>query len=334
MDFAVKQKSDKLNNLQTELDQLKQTATALQKKVDDFTNATNALIIANQEAETAAQNAKDAQEKLQELDKINENAQSNLASVQKEYNDTIARAQSALKEAKSALDNAQAELTNAQLAEAQANKQNENNYSQTIGDENSSSSNNTNVNVANNNSDSQFVTDNNATNEHQGSILTPTTKTSNADKESKAVRVIRKAYVYTSNHKVAKKNGKKISLKKRSLIKVLDNAKVYRIKGGRFYRIGKNRFVKVGNVEKFTIQINMHATIAGRKNRKVHVSNSNGKHINKYVIAGHNYRFDRKKVIKGEVYYRIANKDQWIKENKLIFRDRKIVCVRMNNSLN
>ncbi|WP_288145714.1 MULTISPECIES: SLAP domain-containing protein [Lactobacillus] len=108
--------------------------------------------------------------------------------------------------------------------------------------------------------------------------------------------------------------------KKRSLIKVLDNAKVYRIKGGRFYRIGKNRFVKVGNVEKFTIQINMHATIAGRKNRKVHVSNSNGKHINKYVIAGHNYRFDRKKVIKGEVYYRIANKDQWIKENKLIFK--------------
>lgn len=320
MDFAVKQKSDKLNNLQTELDQLKQTATALQKKVDDFTNATNALIIANQEAETAAQNAKDAQEKLQELDKINENAQSNLVSVQKEYNDTIARAQSALKEAKSALDNAQAELTNAQLAEAQANKQNENNDSQTIGDENSSSSNNTNVNVANNNSDSQFVTDNNATNEHQGSILTPTTKTSNADKESKAVRVIRKAYVYTSNHKVAKKNGKKISLKKRSLIKVLDNAKVYRIKGGRFYRIGKNRFVKVGNVEKFTIQINMHATIAGRKNRKVHVSNSNGKHINKYVIAGHNYRFDRKKVIKGEVYYRIANKDQWIKENKLIFK--------------
>ena len=108
--------------------------------------------------------------------------------------------------------------------------------------------------------------------------------------------------------------------KKRSLIKVLDNAKVYRIKGGRFYRVGKNRFVKVGNVEKFTIQINMHATIAGRKNRKVHVSNSNGKHINKYVIAGHNYRFDRKKVIKGEVYYRIANKDQWIKENKLIFK--------------
>ena len=56
LDFAVKQKSDKLNNLQTELDQLKQTATALQKKVDDFTNATKALIIANQEAETAAEN--------------------------------------------------------------------------------------------------------------------------------------------------------------------------------------------------------------------------------------------------------------------------------------
>ncbi|MDB6266408.1 SLAP domain-containing protein [Lactobacillus amylovorus] len=82
------------------------------------------------------------------------------------------------------------------------------------------------------------------------------------------VRVTKRSYVYTKSGKIAKKNGKRVVLKKSST-RSLSNAKLVTIKGQKYYQIGRNQYVKASSVIAPIKKANVKATVKGRKNAKV-----------------------------------------------------------------
>lgn len=83
--------------------------------------------------------------------------------------------------------------------------------------------------------------------------------------------------------KIAKKNGKRVVLKKSST-RSLSNAKLVTIKGQKYYQIGKNQYVKASSVIAPIKKANVKATVKGRKNAKV---TSTGKRTRSY-LSGRN----------------------------------------------
>ncbi|WP_236253631.1 SLAP domain-containing protein [Lactobacillus ultunensis] len=111
---------------------------------------------------------------------------------------------------------------------------------------------------------------------------------------------MKKSYVYTKNGKLAKKNGKRVVLKKSTTRKVLNNAKVVKIHGKAFYQIGKNQFVKAVNVITSSQKVNVRVVVKGRKNAKVRTYTSTGKRTRHFVYGKKSYKFTAKRGIKGK----------------------------------
>lgn len=116
------------------------------------------------------------------------------------------------------------------------------------------------------------------------------------------------AYVYTAQGDLVKKAKKSVTLKKKTVVKVLDKGRVVLIKGKKYYRVGKNKFVKVAN------------TLRVKTVRKAYVYNAKGKVVRKQgkkvslkkdtLLKVLNKR--KPVVINGEKFYQIG-KDQFVK---------------------
>lgn len=116
------------------------------------------------------------------------------------------------------------------------------------------------------------------------------------------------AYVYTAQGDLVKKAKKSVTLKKKTIVKVLDKGRVVLIKGKKYYRVGKNKFVKVAN------------TYRVKTVRKAYVYNAKGKVVRKQgkkvslkkdiLLKVLNKR--KPVVINGEKFYQVG-KDQFVK---------------------
>ena len=116
------------------------------------------------------------------------------------------------------------------------------------------------------------------------------------------------AYVYTAQGDLVKKAKKSVTLKKKTVVKVLDKGRVVLIKGKKYYRVGKNKFVKVAN------------TLRVKTVRKAYVYNAKGKVVRKQgkkvslkkdtLLKVLNKR--KPVVINGEKFYQVG-KDQFVK---------------------
>lgn len=112
--------------------------------------------------------------------------------------------------------------------------------------------------------------------------------------------------------KIAKKNGKRVVLKKSST-RSLSNAKLVTIKGQKYYQIGKNQYVKASSVIAPIKKANVKATVKGRKNAKV---TSTGKHTRSYLSGKKSYKFTAKRSINGKTYYKVSGRNLWIPASK------------------
>ena len=158
---------------------------------------------------------------------------------------------------------------------------------------------------------------------------TVNTSSENTDKQNisqKATVANTKNLVYIHNAFVYDKNGKLILSKDgyrlkalHTKAKILDNGKIYTIKGKKYYRVGKNRFVKVANVGRVSKaqKINTRGTIAATKKYGVKLYNANGKYTKKYLTVAKKVKFDAKKFMKGTTFYRIKGTNTWVRSGNI-----------------
>ncbi len=126
------------------------------------------------------------------------------------------------------------------------------------------------------------------------------------------------ALVYDRHGKRVKTSSKRFILKRKNgKIKVLDHGKVYKIRGRKYYRIGKNMFIKVANVsvQAPAKRVALKGTAKVAKLRRLRFYNANGRHVKK-TAKKRNFRFDRKKTIKGKLYYRVKGTNLWVRANQ------------------
>ncbi|MBL1071926.1 SLAP domain-containing protein [Lactobacillus kitasatonis] len=186
------------------------------------------------------------------------------------------------------------------------------------GTQNTTNSNNTTANnnsSANNSSTStsQQPADNNS------NSTTETTSTSTTSAAKPVVRIAQRSYVYTKSGKIARKNGKRVVLKKSST-RSLSNAKLVTIKGQKYYQIGKNQYVKASNVIAPIRKANVRAVVKGRKNARVRAYTSTGKRTRSYLSGRKSYKFTARRSINGRTYYKVSGKNLWIPASKLNIR--------------
>ena len=180
---------------------------------------------------------------------------------------------------------------------------------------------NSNTTTANNNSSannsststSQQPADNNS------NSTTETTSTSTTSAAKPVVRIAQRSYVYTKSGKIARKNGKRVVLKKSST-RSLSNAKLVTIKGQKYYQIGKNQYVKASNVIAPIKKANVRAVVKGRKNAKVRAYTSTGKRTRSYLSGRKSYKFTARRSINGRTYYKVSGRNLWIPASKLNIR--------------
>lgn len=158
---------------------------------------------------------------------------------------------------------------------------------------------------------------------------TVNTSSENTDKQNisqKATVANIKNLVYIHNAFVYDKNGKLVLAKDgyrlkalHTKAKILDNGKVYTIKGKKYYRVGKNRFVKVANVGRVSKaqKINTRGTITATKKYGVKLYNANGKYTKKYLTVAKKVKFDAKKLMKGTTFYRIKGTNTWVRSGNI-----------------
>ena len=186
------------------------------------------------------------------------------------------------------------------------------------GTQNTTNSNNTTANnnsSANNSSTStsQQPADNNS------NSTTETTSTSTTSAAKPVVRIAQRSYVYTKSGKIARKNGKRVVLKKSST-RSLSNAKLVTIKGQKYYQIGKNQYVKASNVIAPIRKANVRAVVKGRKNARVRAYTSTGKRTRSYLSGRKSYKFTARRSINGRTYYKVSGRNLWIPASKLNIR--------------
>lgn len=185
------------------------------------------------------------------------------------------------------------------------------------GTQNTTNSNTTaNNNFSANNSStstSQQPADNNS------NTTSSTTSTSTTSAAKPVVRIAQRSYVYTKSGKIARKNGKRVVLKKSST-RSLSNAKLVTIKGQKYYQIGKNQYVKASNVIAPIRKANVRAVVKGRKNAKVRAYTSTGKRTRSYLSGRKSYKFTARRSINGRTYYKVSDRNLWIPASKLNIR--------------
>lgn len=148
---------------------------------------------------------------------------------------------------------------------------------------------------------------------------TETTSTSTTSAAKPVVRIAQRSYVYTKSGKIARKNGKRVVLKKSST-RSLSNAKLVTIKGQKYYQIGKNQYVKASNVIAPIRKANVRAVVKGRKNARVRAYTSTGKRTRSYLSGRKSYKFTARRSINGRTYYKVSGKNLWIPASKLNIR--------------
>lgn len=185
--------------------------------------------------------------------------------------------------------------------------QNTTNSNTTANTNNNSSATNTST------STSQQPADNNS------NSTTETTSTSTTSAAKPVVRIAQRSYVYTKSGKIARKNGKRVVLKKSST-RSLSNAKLVTIKGQKYYQIGKNQYVKASNVIAPIRKANVRAVVKGRKNARVRAYTSTGKRTRSYLSGRKSYKFTARRSINGRTYYKVSGKNLWIPASKLNIR--------------
>lgn len=105
-------------------------------------------------------------------------------------------------------------------------------------------------------------------------------------------------------------------------VRILDHGKVYtfkNLKNKKFYRIGKNRYVDVKSVgrESKAQKINTRGTINASHKYGIKLYNAKGKFTKKILTSKRKVRFDRKKFMKGEVFYRIKGTKTWVRSGNI-----------------
>lgn len=185
--------------------------------------------------------------------------------------------------------------------------QNTTNSNTTANTNNNSSATNTST------STSQQPVDNNS------NSTTETTSTSTTSAAKPVVRIAQRSYVYTKSGKIARKNGKRVVLKKSST-RSLRNAKLVTIKGQKYYQIGKNQYVKASNVIAPIRKANVRAVVKGRKNARVRAYTSTGKRTRSYLSGRKSYKFTARRSINGRTYYKVSGRNLWIPASKLNIR--------------
>lgn len=190
----------------------------------------------------------------------------------------------------------------------------------TNGTQNTTTNSNTTANANNNSSakntstsTSQQPADNNS------NSTSSTTSTSTTSAAKPVVRIAQRSYVYTKSGKIARKNGKRVVLKKSST-RSLSNAKLVTIKGQKYYQIGKNQYVKASNVIAPIRKANVRAVVKGRKNAKVRAYTSTGKRTRSYLSGRKSYKFTARRSINGRTYYKVSGRNLWIPASKLNIR--------------
>lgn len=190
----------------------------------------------------------------------------------------------------------------------------------TNGTQNTTTNSNTTANTNNNSSanntstsTSQQPADNNS------NSTSSTTSTSTTSAAKPVVRIAQRSYVYTKSGKIARKNGKRVVLKKSST-RSLSNAKLVTIKGQKYYQIGKNQYVKASNVIAPIKKANVRAVVKGRKNARVRAYTSTGKRTRSYLSGRKSYKFTARRSINGRTYYKVSGRNLWIPASKLNIR--------------
>lgn len=120
---------------------------------------------------------------------------------------------------------------------------------------------------------------------------------------------------------VVKNKGDYLLVPANSKVKILDNGKIYTIKGKQYYRIGDNQYIKVVNTTKKKVvqKVNTRGTIKASKHSQVKLFNAKGKYTKKYLTKDKKVKFDQKKYIKGQLYYRIKGTKSWVKVSSIKF---------------
>lgn len=132
---------------------------------------------------------------------------------------------------------------------------------------------------------------------------------------------VHNAYVYDHTGKVITTKGDFLEVGLFDKVKILDNGKVYNIKGKSFYRIGNNKYIKVANVGKApkAQKINTRGTIKATHKYGVRLYNSKGKALKKILRHTKKVRFDQKKLIGDKVYYHIKGTKSWVRSGNIKF---------------
>ena len=188
-----------------------------------------------------------------------------------------------------------------------------NNGTQNITNSNNTTANNNSSANNSSTSTSQQPADNNS------NSTTETTSTSTTSAAKPVVRIAQRSYVYTKSGKIARKNGKRVVLKKSST-RSLSNAKLVTIKGQKYYQIGKNQYVKASNVIAPIRKANVRAVVKGRKNARVRAYTSTGKRTRSYLSGRKSYKFTARRSINGRTYYKFSGRNLWIPASKLNIR--------------
>lgn len=199
------------------------------------------------------------------------------------------------------------QITTGNTSNTTQGTQNTTNSNTTANTNNNSSATNTST------STSQQPADNNS------NSTTETTSTSTTSATKPVVRIAQRSYVYTKSGKIARKNGKRVVLKKSST-RSLSNAKLVTIKGQKYYQIGKNQYVKASNVIAPIRKANVRAVVKGRKNARVRAYTSTGKRTRSYLSGRKSYKFTARRSINGRTYYKVSGRNLWIPASKLNIR--------------
>lgn len=123
----------------------------------------------------------------------------------------------------------------------------------------------------------------------------------------------RNAVIYDSLGNKVKKNGKVSSYKAKHKLTILDNGKVYKIKGINYYRVGKNAYVKAINFVKKGISKKV------KLYKNSYIYSRQGKIAKKHIVLkkGTYLKVYGKYQINGQSYYRIG-KNAFIKVTNTI----------------
>lgn len=177
-------------------------------------------------------------------------------------------------------------------------------------------SNSTNWNSAPTNNGTGFNVSSIASNSDDQNTNDNETKNNKQSSKTKNLVLTHNAFVYDKNGKVISKHSSYRMKRLFGKVHVLDHGKKYRIRGQWYYRIGKDQYIKVSNVGVITNKVqkvNTRGTIQASKKYGVKLYSANGKYLKKFLTKSKKVKFDKKKFMKRNIFYRIKGTKIWVR---------------------